>query len=101
MINLLRRHREALAEVFLFCAFFGLGWGYWQLRQITTENSKARVALCTLRHDLDLRITASQDFLNKNPNGISGIPASVIRQSLANSRRTRLTLEALDCGGRK
>jgi len=61
------------------------------------RNEQARVALCALRQDLDLRIASSSDFLVTHPQGIPGIPASLIRQSLTNSVRTRKSLNVLDC----
>lgn len=65
--------------------------------QAAEEAQKALVALCALRADLDKRIASSERFLRKNPEGIPGIPASVIRQGLENSRRTRAALEILNC----
>jgi hypothetical protein len=61
------------------------------------ENSQTRVALCALRADLDKRIESSETFLAEHPQGIPGIPASLIRQGLVNSKRTRKTLEILTC----
>jgi hypothetical protein len=63
----------------------------------TDENATTLVALCALRDDIDLRIESSTKFLAEHPQGIPGIPASLIRQGLVNSKRTRTTLNVLDC----
>lgn len=54
-------------------------------------------ALCTFKTDLQKRVTQSRDFLAKHPNGIPGIPASVIVQGLRNQQATVDSLENLNC----
>lgn len=54
-------------------------------------------AQCTLRSDLRQRVTASEQFLAEHPNGIPGLPAATIEQSLAGQRRTIAALSGLDC----
>jgi hypothetical protein len=53
---------------------------------------------CAQRDALDTQIESSVEFLKANPQGIPGISASVIKRGLKNSRRTRKTLNVLDCG---
>lgn len=73
------------------------GYALRESAQRSNENHTALVALCALRHDLDLRISASREFLRIHPQGIDGLTAGLIRQSLQNSERTRDTLNVLDC----
>lgn len=61
----------------------------------TAEENQA--ALCSLRHDLELRHDAGVQFLEDNPNGIPGISAAQIRQSLDNQESTLRALSGLSC----
>lgn len=95
-----RTLRRAWANLALISLLVTAGLGAYYLQKIhdiAEKNTQARRALCALRDDLDKRIEGSQNFLDEHPNGIPGIPASLIRQGLSNSRRTRETLEVLDC----
>jgi hypothetical protein len=65
--------------------------------QKADQNATALTALCALRADIDARIEQSQQFLDANPQGTPGIPVSLIRTGLANSKRTRTALSVLDC----
>jgi hypothetical protein len=60
-------------------------------------NQKATDALCALRTDLQTRVASSQQFLEDNPNGIPGIPAKQIRDSIDGQRRTIRALDGLSC----
>ena len=91
---LLYRWQVVAAFVALAVAFVVQGV---LLNRLIDRNAAALVALCTLRYDLDLRISTSQAFLAEHPHGIPGIPLSVIEQGLANSIRTRAALNVLDC----
>jgi hypothetical protein len=90
----LQRWQVVVAFVALAVAFVVQGV---LLNRLIERNATALTALCSLRYDLDLRITASQAFLAEHPNGVPGIPLSVIQQSLGNSIRTRASLHVLDC----
>jgi hypothetical protein len=61
------------------------------------ENSRASVALCALRVDLQRRVAASEKFLAEHPNGIPGIPARTLRDSIDNQQRTISALVVLRC----
>jgi len=57
----------------------------------------ANVALCALRHDLELRVEESVQFLEENPDGIPGISEETVAQSIANQRATIAALSGLSC----
>jgi hypothetical protein len=86
----------ALSLVLLGAAAL-FGYNRHQANRNMARNSTALIALCALRHDLDMRIASSEDLLVKYPHGFAGIPAAVIRSSVENSKRTRVTLNVLDC----
>jgi hypothetical protein len=50
-----------------------------------------------LKADLQTRIDQGHRFLSTHPNGIPGIPASVLRQSIHNQEATLSALHSLDC----
>lgn len=54
-------------------------------------------ALCALRGELRDRVTASQDFLRENPEGIPGIPDELLRDRLREQRRAVGALSPLRC----
>jgi hypothetical protein len=54
-------------------------------------------ALCALDHDLENRVSDSQQFLKEHPHGIAGIPASAIRVSMNSQEDTIHTLDILHC----
>lgn len=54
-------------------------------------------ALCSFREDLQARADSTQQFLLDHPNGIPGIPASVLRVSLQNELHTLKSLSRLVC----
>lgn len=87
----------AVLVIVLLVAAITFGAGSRRTNQNIERNETARIALCALRTDLDVRIVSSKQFLEENPKGIPGIPASLIRQGLANSIRTRKALSVLDC----
>lgn len=66
-------------------------------RQLAEKGEDARTAICALKQDLRVRINNARQFLVDNPNGIPGIPASVIKQSIANQAATVRALDVIDC----
>ncbi len=56
-----------------------------------------RQALCTLRSAVVKEIVAGQKFLLGHPNGIPGISASQINQSIAREQITISALSGLNC----
>lgn len=62
-----------------------------------TQASESHAALCNLRADQVQRVRSSEEFLDKNPQGIPGISRAQIEQGLRNSRRTIQSLDSLGC----
>jgi hypothetical protein len=85
-----------LAVILLGSALI-FGYSRHQANESMARNRTALVALCALRYDLDLRIATSQTFLDEHPKGIPGVPVALIQTGLANSIRTRKTLDVLEC----
>lgn len=68
---------------------------YFAMEHQTANGRQAHAALCVYAQDLGERITdgrtkikQSKAFLVKNPNGIFGIPASVLRASITSQEIT-------------
>jgi len=84
-------------------AFVYFAWATAQQNVILARQAQAadrtEQALCILRDDLQTRVDAAQAFLKANPDGIPGIPAQQIQDSIDNQQRTILALQLLDCGG--
>jgi hypothetical protein len=68
------------------------------LARVEQVSKDTNTALCALRHDLELRVASSQQFLEEHPNGISGITPQTIQQSIDNQMSTIDALSNLDCG---
>jgi len=60
--------------------------------QALTAAKSATRALCLLRHDKVVSIRTTVQFLKDHPAGIPGVPNSLLRQGLA---QTRAEVEAL------
>jgi hypothetical protein len=65
--------------------------------QTRADARDTKYALCTFRRDLEVRVTTSREFLRMHPNGIPGVPARAIRDSLTNQQRTVDALSGIDC----
>lgn len=65
-----------------------------ELRRITLNTN---AALCTLRSDLEVRLQGAKDFLAEHPDGIAGITAATLQQSITNQERTVTALSGLEC----
>jgi hypothetical protein len=79
--------------VFTCLVFFGM----YTNRKLGQQGRQAREGLCALKHDVELRVDGAREFLKGNPNGVPGIPASVIRTSLKNQEATLRALHRLHC----
>jgi hypothetical protein len=90
--------RLAVATVAVYLALASLGVFVWvqqaQTNQVAVTTNRA---LCALRQDLEGRVEVSRRFLEENPDGIPGIPAKTLRDSIANQQRTILALAILNC----
>lgn len=59
---------------------------------------ETRAALCTFRGDLQDRVDASKEFLDKHPHGVPGLATGKqIQDDIANRRRTIKSLSGLSC----
>jgi hypothetical protein len=90
--------------IVLFAALIIMGsFGFWDALQ--RRNDLQHVAdqtigaLCTFRADLSARYKDGIVFLEEHPDGIPGIPAAVIRQSVQNQHDTLDALSGLPCTG--
>lgn len=70
-------------------------------RDIVADNKElatsTTAALCTFRFDLQQRVDQSKEFLKENPEGIPGIPAETLRQTIEGQERTIASLDSLHC----
>jgi hypothetical protein len=78
-----------------------LVWQVTVTSHLAEDGQEARDALCIFRADLERRYRDGQKFLRENPEGIPGIDASVIRNSLKNQKATIKSLADLDCKPRR
>lgn len=68
------------------------------LEKSTRANQAANThALCSLRADVQKRVTAGRSFLRAHPDGIPGISAPTLQASTDNSQRTVDALSSLVC----
>lgn len=63
----------------------------------SNEGAETHAAVCALTADLEARTQSSRDFLHDHPNGIPGIPATTIRESIHNQKRTIDALSVVSC----
>lgn len=64
---------------------------------ITGNQKSDTQALCSLRADVQKRVTSGEEFLKTHPNGIPGIPAPTLQASVTSSERTVKALNSLSC----
>ena len=74
---------------------------FWQAVVLNRKTEGANVALCTFRHDLEVRYETSLAFIDNIRTGkrppISGITIPDLERSAANQKATLDSLSALDC----
>jgi type II secretory pathway pseudopilin PulG len=68
-----------------------------QTARVVRSNTRASVALCALRLDLERRVDGSIKFLTEHPHGFSGISARAIQAGIDNQERTIVALKVLRC----
>lgn len=91
-----------VAVVVTFVAIVVLGTYGWvtlerhrvELTRVTTDVNHA---LCTLRADLERRVTDGRQFLADHPDGIPGISVEEIQRGIDGQERTVLALSSLTC----
>lgn len=91
-----------IATVLLYVVVIALSaLGYWSTQQNAQDTRDLAVqttaALCALRFDLEARVEQGQEFLDANPEGIKGIPAETLQQTIEGQQRTISSLSVLDC----
>lgn len=69
----------------------------WVAYRQGRDAAETHNALCTLRHDLVLRVHSSREFLADHPRGIPGISPIQIRVGIDNQQRTVDALAPLSC----
>lgn len=85
------RRRATAGFLILAVAF---GYLFFDSRD---QSSRINAALCTFRHDIEMRVAGSEKFLADHPQGFAGIPAATIRVSLDGQKRTIRALASLKC----
>lgn len=83
-----------LAVVLAFCAVLGC---LALLHRVDTQATHNQAALCALRGELVHRVSSSQDFLAKNPNGALGFSRAQIKKSIRDSQSSIQALNVADC----
>lgn len=64
-----------------------------------TEARKTKAALCVYKNDLAERLSATDEFIQRNPNGIPGFTRAEIERGRGAQAATLQSLNALDCSG--
>jgi hypothetical protein len=82
-------------SVFLFVA--AVGGGIYLLAHKSDEGTETHEAICALTSDLEVRTEGTRLFLEDHPDGVAGIPASTLRESLQNQERTIGALSVVSC----
>lgn len=68
-----------------------------QNQELAKQGKQAHDGLCAFKGAEQKRLQTSRQFLRDNPNGIPGIPPSVIFNSISNSEQTVKSLEEIQC----
>lgn len=90
--------RWRLLAVWVTVFTVATGWALREQREQSKSGRDAKIVLCALKHDLSLRIDSGVSFLKTHPEGLPGVPASTIRNSLRNQQQTLAALGVLRCG---
>lgn len=80
-------NKNGLKVTLVIGAIFASFW-YGRESGIPAQTREVHAAICALQHDIELRHEEGQKFIIKNPDGIPGIPASVIKNGLKNQEST-------------
>lgn len=106
----IRRLRRWLVLVSALAAFSAVGSavGIVSAQEATRHTDRIAIktkhdtalttsALCALRHDMQVRVQSSLDFLRDHPDGFAGVDADTIRNSVENQVRTIRALSVIHC----
>lgn len=80
-----------MAVIFIAVVIITVGAFSWKSARANHE------ALCTLRADLQQRVTSGNKFLEDHPNGIAEFPRAAIELNLRNQQRSVDSLSGLSC----
>jgi hypothetical protein len=89
-----RGYRATLALIISIAALLVSLYGNVTLWIVVNNN---RGSLCALKADIQRRHDAGVMFLEDHPNGIPGIPAAALKQSITNQKASLHALRDLDC----
>jgi hypothetical protein len=101
--QLLRRQRlQTWAMVLLYLVVVVALMVIWRdasnkRAELQREEARSSHALCALRGDLEQRAKSATDYLKEHPQGLPGIPASIIKSNLAGQRHSIAALSGLEC----
>lgn len=101
MIDRVKSWLAALTLATVVVAFVYFAAATAQQNQYLASQAEASTrterALCILRADLEQRVKSTQQFLEDHPDGIPGISAATLQQSIENQQRTVTALQLLEC----
>lgn len=104
--------RLMLGWILSYLVLFGAVVSLWfnadqdrqSLQQVVIDNQnrlreaeQTHMALCLLRGNLKDRVAQSEAFLEANPEGIPGIPVSLIEMGINRDKETLGSLNLLNC----
>ncbi len=103
-----RWFKEAFTRMVGFLTFFAIVGAFIYFAAVTAQQNallseqvnaahRTETALCILREDLEIRAQTSRQFLIDNPDGIPGISAEALQNSIDNQERTITALALLEC----
>jgi cell division protein FtsX len=82
------------------CLVVAVGVGLFAITlasRVADQTDRTNAALCTFRADIETRAIQTEEFLREHPEGVAGIPAATLRQSLKGQRSTVAALGSLNC----
>lgn len=93
-----RLNHLVAVTVVLFVLLLGtIGYSVKSNYDLAKKGDQAKTAVCTLRDDLQKRISASESYLATHPGDVLGIPREQVMQSLENQKSTLKALETAGC----
>lgn len=75
----------------------GAVYAVWDKAETRQDVAEINGALCTFKGDLVVRVQSAEQFLKDHPDGLEGISAESIQQSIDNQQRTINSLSQLNC----
>ncbi len=72
-------------------------YGLGRISRQSRDGAIAKTALCAFKADLQGRVNDARAFLITHPDGVLGIPASTIHNTILNEQATLHSLAILHC----